>query len=87
MNDDLVAKNFAYYEMMKEKTLNTVEDQKKWSSLNPNSLSENINPALVLWPKLLQIKEPRDSETCEYSAPGFWRGLVSEGEMFFLIPK
>ncbi|XP_066493875.1 putative ATP-dependent RNA helicase TDRD12 isoform X2 [Tiliqua scincoides] len=63
VNDDLVAKNFAYYEMVKEKTFNTMEDQKKWSSLRPNSLSENINPALVLWPELLQIKESRDPET------------------------
>ncbi|KAJ6666007.1 hypothetical protein lerEdw1_000911 [Lerista edwardsae] len=70
VNDDLVAKNFAYYEIVKEKTLNTVEDQKKGPSLRPSSLSEDINPALILWPSLLQIKESRDSEASVASDAG-----------------
>ncbi|XP_061450280.1 putative ATP-dependent RNA helicase TDRD12 isoform X2 [Rhineura floridana] len=62
VNDDLVAKNFACYEVMNNKTFNTVEDQKR-KTLSLESLSEEINPALVLWPMLLQAKEPKAFET------------------------
>ncbi|XP_062997501.1 putative ATP-dependent RNA helicase TDRD12 [Elgaria multicarinata webbii] len=60
VNDDLIAKNFACYE--NNETSSIVEDHKeKTSSLE--SLSEEINPALVLWPMLLQAKESKAVET------------------------
>ncbi|XP_053126847.1 putative ATP-dependent RNA helicase TDRD12 isoform X2 [Hemicordylus capensis] len=63
VNDELVAKNFAYYEMMEDETLSTVEEQKKHPSFRPESLLEEINPALILWPMLLKAEESKGSET------------------------
>ncbi|XP_060109824.1 putative ATP-dependent RNA helicase TDRD12 [Heteronotia binoei] len=57
VNDDLVAKNFAYYETKKGEILHIAEKQKMQPSLSPRSPSEKINPAFVLWPTLLQAKE------------------------------
>ncbi|KAL8194880.1 UNVERIFIED_CONTAM: hypothetical protein K2H54_037528, partial [Gekko kuhli] len=57
VNDDLVAKSFAYYETKKGEMLHIAEKQKIQPSLNPKSHAEKINPAFVLWPTLLQTKE------------------------------
>ncbi|CAM5093465.1 unnamed protein product [Natator depressus] len=57
VNDDLVAKNFAHYVMTKENTVNFAKSQKPWSSLSLKSSPEKvINPALALWPMLMQGK-------------------------------
>ncbi|XP_054856240.1 putative ATP-dependent RNA helicase TDRD12 [Eublepharis macularius] len=64
VNDDLVAKNFAYYETKKDKLLSIVEKQKIQPSLSPEFYSEVMNPAFVLWPTLLQAKESSDFKTC-----------------------
>lgn len=67
MNDDLVAKNFAYYEMEKGEMLRIAEKQKRQPCLSPKCHSEKINPAFVLWPALLQAKECHNFDTREYS--------------------
>uniref|UniRef100_K7G2L7 Putative ATP-dependent RNA helicase TDRD12 n=1 Tax=Pelodiscus sinensis TaxID=13735 RepID=K7G2L7_PELSI len=57
VNDDLVAKNFACYVMTKENTANSGKNQKRWSLLSLKSSPETvINPALALWPVLMQGK-------------------------------
>uniref|UniRef100_A0A670K3W2 RNA helicase n=1 Tax=Podarcis muralis TaxID=64176 RepID=A0A670K3W2_PODMU len=66
VNDDLLAKKFAFYEAPKSTTISAVEDQKRETPLSLEPLSEEINPALVLWPMLLQAKETKAFETCEY---------------------
>nr|XP_056718535.1 putative ATP-dependent RNA helicase TDRD12 [Euleptes europaea] len=63
VNDELVAKNFACYEMEKGETLSIVEKQKMQPTLSPEPPSEKINPALVLWPTLLQAKESNHFKT------------------------
>uniref|UniRef100_A0A8D2Q3D1 RNA helicase n=1 Tax=Varanus komodoensis TaxID=61221 RepID=A0A8D2Q3D1_VARKO len=72
VNDDLVAKNFAYYEM-NNKMCSTAEDQKK-TTANLEPPSKEINPALVFWPMLLQPKEASSFETCKYGK------CISEGQ-------
>nr|XP_028596166.1 putative ATP-dependent RNA helicase TDRD12 isoform X1 [Podarcis muralis]XP_028596167.1 putative ATP-dependent RNA helicase TDRD12 isoform X1 [Podarcis muralis]XP_028596168.1 putative ATP-dependent RNA helicase TDRD12 isoform X1 [Podarcis muralis] len=64
VNDDLLAKKFAFYEAPKSTTISAVEDQKRETPLSLEPLSEEINPALVLWPMLLQAKETKAFETC-----------------------
>ncbi|XP_060132083.1 putative ATP-dependent RNA helicase TDRD12 [Zootoca vivipara] len=64
VNDDLVAKKFAFYEALNSTTISAVEDQKRETPLSLEPLSEEINPALVLWPMLLQAKETKAFETC-----------------------
>ncbi|XP_048372100.1 putative ATP-dependent RNA helicase TDRD12 isoform X2 [Sphaerodactylus townsendi] len=63
VNDDLVAKNFAYYGMKDNEALRIVPKQKMQPTLSPESHSEKINPALVLWPTLLQTKESNHLKT------------------------
>ncbi|XP_078236477.1 putative ATP-dependent RNA helicase TDRD12 [Pogona vitticeps] len=58
VNDDLVAKNYACYEI-NSKTNSTVENENEKTPLSIESASEEINPAYVLWPKLLQAKKPK----------------------------
>uniref|UniRef100_A0A8D0H6S4 Putative ATP-dependent RNA helicase TDRD12 n=1 Tax=Sphenodon punctatus TaxID=8508 RepID=A0A8D0H6S4_SPHPU len=66
VNDDLVAKNFACYDMMKENGASLVGDEKAQLSLSFKPPSEEkIIPVLAFWPKVLQGKVPNDSETCE----------------------
>lgn len=67
MNDDLVAKKFAYYEAKKGEMLHIVEKQKMLPSLNSKSHSEKVNPAFILWPTLVQAKECNEFNTREYS--------------------
>ncbi|XP_077166255.1 putative ATP-dependent RNA helicase TDRD12 [Paroedura picta] len=57
VNDDLVAKNFAYYETKKGEMPHIAEKKKMQPSLSPRSHLEKVNPAFVLWPTLLQAKE------------------------------
>ncbi|XP_076988367.1 putative ATP-dependent RNA helicase TDRD12 isoform X3 [Tamandua tetradactyla] len=55
VNDDLVAKNFAYYiSPMQNKILDSLE--KPRLNIRSPSFSSRINPALTLWPMLLQGK-------------------------------
>ncbi|KAH0619594.1 hypothetical protein JD844_000326 [Phrynosoma platyrhinos] len=66
VNDDLVAKNFACYEM-NEKTFHIMEDQTpKMLNLKSLTATEDISPACVLWPMLLYIEESKALEMCEY---------------------
>lgn len=65
MNDDLVAKNFACYEM-NTKSHSSVENQSEKTSLSLESVSDKISPAHVLWPTLLQTRKPKAFEMCEY---------------------
>uniref|UniRef100_A0A8C8R7R2 RNA helicase n=1 Tax=Pelusios castaneus TaxID=367368 RepID=A0A8C8R7R2_9SAUR len=68
VNDDLVAKNFARYVMTKERTVNSPKSQKTWSLLSLTSSPEKvINPALALWPVLMQGKVYSSLEMGEYS--------------------
>uniref|UniRef100_A0A8C3RMV7 Putative ATP-dependent RNA helicase TDRD12 n=1 Tax=Chelydra serpentina TaxID=8475 RepID=A0A8C3RMV7_CHESE len=68
VNDDLVAKNFASYAVTKENTVNSAKSQKPWSSLSLKSSPEKvINPALALWPMLMQGKVHNNLETGEYN--------------------
>uniref|UniRef100_A0A8C8VTP7 Putative ATP-dependent RNA helicase TDRD12 n=1 Tax=Peromyscus maniculatus bairdii TaxID=230844 RepID=A0A8C8VTP7_PERMB len=56
VNDDLVAKNFAYYvSPVGNKNLNTFE--KPRPSLNSVPCSSKLSPSLTLWPMLLQGKD------------------------------
>ncbi|CAO2625753.1 Putative ATP-dependent RNA helicase TDRD12 [Lemmus lemmus] len=56
VNDDLVAKNFAYYvSPMGNKNLNTLK--KPRPSLNSVPCSSKLSPSLTLWPMLLQGKD------------------------------
>uniref|UniRef100_A0A8D0DUR6 RNA helicase n=1 Tax=Salvator merianae TaxID=96440 RepID=A0A8D0DUR6_SALMN len=63
VNDELIAKNFAYCEI-NTGIFNIMEDREEKASLCFESLSKEINPALVLWPALLQDKELKTTETC-----------------------
>ncbi|XP_049980483.1 putative ATP-dependent RNA helicase TDRD12 isoform X3 [Alexandromys fortis] len=61
VNDDLVAKNFAYYvSPTGNKNLNTLE--KPRPSLNSVPCSSKLSPSLTLWPMLLQRKDHRGME-------------------------
>ncbi|GAB1291942.1 Putative ATP-dependent RNA helicase TDRD12 [Apodemus speciosus] len=61
VNDDLVAKNFAYYvSPMGNKNLNTLE--KPRLSLSSVPCSSKLSPSLTLWPMLLQGKDYRRME-------------------------
>ncbi|KAM9122009.1 putative ATP-dependent RNA helicase TDRD12 [Pangshura tecta] len=72
VNDDLVAKNFARYVMTKEKTVNSAKSQKPWSSLSLKSSPEKvINPALALWPMLMQGKVHNNLETSDDASNSF----------------
>nr|XP_048304746.1 putative ATP-dependent RNA helicase TDRD12 isoform X3 [Myodes glareolus] len=63
VNDDLVAKNFAYYvSPMGNKNLNMLE--KPRPSLNSVSCSK-LSPSLTLWPMLLQGKDHRGMENSQ----------------------
>ncbi|XP_042293399.1 putative ATP-dependent RNA helicase TDRD12 isoform X2 [Sceloporus undulatus] len=66
VNDDLIAKNFACYGT-NERTFRIINDQTP-KMLNHKSLSatENISPASILWPKLLNVEE---SKALEVSHP------------------
>eukprot|EP00072_Mus_musculus_P066043 XP_017167806.1 PREDICTED: putative ATP-dependent RNA helicase TDRD12 isoform X5 [Mus musculus] len=56
VNDDLVAKNFAYYvSPMGNKNLNPLEKPRQ--SLNSVTCSSKLSPSLTLWPMLLQGKD------------------------------
>ncbi|XP_073914746.1 putative ATP-dependent RNA helicase TDRD12 isoform X2 [Castor canadensis] len=56
VNDDLVAKNFAYYASpTQNKTLDSLE--KSRFSIKPASFSSKPNPALTLWPMLWQGRD------------------------------
>ncbi|XP_044283805.1 putative ATP-dependent RNA helicase TDRD12 [Varanus komodoensis] len=95
VNDDLVAKNFAYYEM-NNKMCSTAEDQKK-TTANLEPPSKEINPALVFWPMLLQPKEASSFETSaaskdfkkmeckDFREAVSWNG-VSESDVMVPIP-
>uniref|UniRef100_A0A5F8GBR5 Putative ATP-dependent RNA helicase TDRD12 n=1 Tax=Monodelphis domestica TaxID=13616 RepID=A0A5F8GBR5_MONDO len=59
VNDDLVAKNFACYVTPKEKKIDCSE---KSTTKSLESSPDKINPALALWPMLLQEKNPEKLE-------------------------
>ncbi|XP_072488162.1 putative ATP-dependent RNA helicase TDRD12 isoform X1 [Notamacropus eugenii] len=59
VNDDLVAKNFACYVTPKEKKIDCPEKATPKSMESP---PDKINPALALWPMLLQEKIPEKLE-------------------------
>ncbi|KAM9061450.1 putative ATP-dependent RNA helicase TDRD12 isoform 2-T4 [Sarcophilus harrisii] len=59
VNDDLVAKNFACYVTPKEKKIDCPEKATPKSLESP---PDKINPALALWPMLLQEKIPEKLE-------------------------
>ncbi|XP_027723481.1 putative ATP-dependent RNA helicase TDRD12 isoform X1 [Vombatus ursinus] len=59
VNDDLVAKNFACYVTPKEKKIDCPE---KATPKSVESPPDKINPALALWPMLLQEKIPEKLE-------------------------
>ncbi|KAJ7311921.1 hypothetical protein JRQ81_006241, partial [Phrynocephalus forsythii] len=61
VNDDLVAKNFACYELNSEAN-STVENQNEKTPSNFESVLEEISPAHILWPKLLEPKTPEAFE-------------------------
>nr|XP_017445554.1 putative ATP-dependent RNA helicase TDRD12 isoform X5 [Rattus norvegicus] len=64
VNDDLVAKNFAYYvSPMGNKNLNTLE--KPRLSLNSVPCSSKLSPSLTLWPMLLQGKDCQRMENSQ----------------------
>ncbi|KAG6940620.1 tudor domain containing 12 [Chelydra serpentina] len=72
VNDDLVAKNFASYAVTKENTVNSAKSQKPWSSLSLKSSPEKvINPALALWPMLMQGKVHNNLETGDDASNSF----------------
>ncbi|KAM7146896.1 putative ATP-dependent RNA helicase TDRD12 [Macrochelys suwanniensis] len=72
VNDDLVAKNFASYAVTKEDTVNSAKSQKPWSSLSLKSSPEKvINPALALWPMLMQGKVHNNLETGDDASNSF----------------
>ncbi|XP_043382282.1 putative ATP-dependent RNA helicase TDRD12 isoform X3 [Chelonia mydas] len=72
VNDDLVAKNFAHYVMTKENTVNFAKSQKPWSSLSLKSSPEKvINPALALWPMLMQGKVHNNLSTGDDASNSF----------------
>jgi ATP-dependent RNA helicase TDRD12 len=67
VNDDLVAKNFAYYvSPMGNKNLNPLEKPRQ--SLNSVTCSSKLSPSLTLWPMLLQGKDYHRMES-EYRVP------------------
>uniref|UniRef100_A0A4X2L097 Putative ATP-dependent RNA helicase TDRD12 n=1 Tax=Vombatus ursinus TaxID=29139 RepID=A0A4X2L097_VOMUR len=63
VNDDLVAKNFACYVTPKEKKIDCPE---KATPKSVESPPDKINPALALWPMLLQEKIPEKLEKGMY---------------------
>ncbi|XP_074226963.1 putative ATP-dependent RNA helicase TDRD12 [Camelus bactrianus] len=61
VNDDLVAKNFAYYiSPMENKNLDALE--KPRLNMKSASFSNKLNPALTLWPMFLQRKDSQGME-------------------------
>nr|XP_019598272.1 PREDICTED: putative ATP-dependent RNA helicase TDRD12 [Rhinolophus sinicus] len=61
VNDDLVAKNFAcYVSPMENKTLDSLE--KSRLNIKSASFSNELNPALTLWPMFLQGKNSQGME-------------------------
>ncbi|CAK6436899.1 unnamed protein product [Pipistrellus nathusii] len=61
VNDDLVAKNFAYYvSPMENKNLDSLE--KPRLSIKSASFPNKLNPALSLWPMFLQGKDSQGME-------------------------
>ncbi|XP_040591431.1 putative ATP-dependent RNA helicase TDRD12 isoform X3 [Mesocricetus auratus] len=64
VNDDLVAKNFAYYvSPMGNKSLSALE--KPRPRLNSVPCSSKLSPSLTLWPMLLQGKDCRGRENSQ----------------------
>lgn len=62
VNDDLVAKNFAcYVSPMENKTLDSLE--KSRLNIKSTSFSNQLNPALTLWPMFLQGKNSQGMES------------------------
>uniref|UniRef100_A0A8I5ZR00 Putative ATP-dependent RNA helicase TDRD12 n=1 Tax=Rattus norvegicus TaxID=10116 RepID=A0A8I5ZR00_RAT len=79
VNDDLVAKNFAYYvSPMGNKNLNTLE--KPRLSLNSVPCSSKLSPSLTLWPMLLQGK---DCQRMENKAVNYKDSLTDSPTIMF----
>lgn len=67
VNDDLVAKNFAYYVSPTEnKNLDSLE--KPRLNIKSASFSSKLNPALTLWPMFLQGEDSQRMES-EWISP------------------
>ncbi|XP_021024681.1 putative ATP-dependent RNA helicase TDRD12 isoform X4 [Mus caroli] len=77
VNDDLVAKNFAYYvSPMGNKNLNNLEKPRQ--RLNSVPCSSKLSPSLTLWPMLLQGK---DYHRVESKAVNYKDSLTDSPEM------